>query len=868
MHMGDKAPDGDGTALGGTLDAGEASDPERAAPRPADLLGKRYRIEKLVGAGGMGSVYRALDEALGKEVALKFLDEGRADSRVVFERLCDEVILAQEVSHRNVCRTYDLEEIGDRWVVKMEYIDGETLAQRIARDGPLDVGEALVIARQIVEGLGAAHERGIIHRDLKPHNVLLEAETGRVVLMDFGLARMAELDGRSLEGIAGTPEFMAPEQARGREVDGRADLYALGCVLYYMLAGEVVFPAEGAMAAALRHVEDPPPDVRARRPEVPGWLAAIIARLLEKLPERRFADARSVLAALAGPRRRWPRLAAVGLGIAALAAAAASFAHRPAREWRPTIRELQPAHEENSDAPRWSPDGRSIAYFSDRDHTGHFRIYIDSLADGTSRPITPRGLFAIFPSWSRDGTAMFFHAEIDGHAGIHRVPIAGGAPEIVVADTFRPGAIDCGAGRLVFARADADRAGPRLVVRDAGGIERDLVRVAPGDEVLYYDCDRAGARVVYTLARHGESPPRRDVWLVGIDGSGARALTDDGKDNIAATFHPDGRSIVFMSARGGKYNIWELALAGGAPEQLTFGEGPDWTPAISPDGKSLLFQIDTTSHQIFAYGLDGSRRRLTSVVGGRALKLAASPDGRELVAGVRRGSREQVVIVPTAGGEERLLVDGRLPGFTPDGTEVVYVSAGVPGRVFAVARGGGAPRLVAELPGRPFDLYVARDRMIHVALLTADGLQAWRIPLLPGAPEREAPAPWSYVLPGAAGGWRAALQQEFGASLILHPFSVRLFGANARLEDSPARTFRAYGLAWDDDGASIVYHDRFAVHRLDLADGRDTVFARPAGQTTPVMAVSPDRQTVFMAEYVAHVRRQLVTNYGDRPRPR
>jgi serine/threonine protein kinase len=865
--MGDKAP-GDGTALGATLDAGEVSDPEPVAPRPAGLLGTRYRIENLVGAGGMGSVYRAIDEVLGKEVALKFLDERRADGAVAFERLCDEVLLAQEVSHRNVCRTYDLEEIGDRWVVKMEYVDGETLAQRIARDGPLDVAEALVIARQIVEGLGAAHERGVIHRDLKPHNVLLEADTGRVVLMDFGLARMAELDGRSVEGIAGTPEFMAPEQARGREVDGRADLYALGCVLYYMLVGEVVFPAEGAMAAALRHVEDPPPDVRSRRPEVPGWLAATIARLLEKPPERRFADARAVLAALAGPRRRWPRLAAVGLGIAAVGMAAAFFAHRLSREWRPVIRELQPAYEENSDAPRWSPDGRSIAYFSDRDHTGHFRIYVDSLADGSSRPVTPDGLFAIFPAWTRDGDAILFHAEIEGHASIHRVPVAGGAPGIVVPDTFRPGAIDCGAGRLVFTRADRDHAGVRLVMRDAGGIERDLVRVAPGDEVPYFDCDRAGARVVYTLVRHGERPPRRDIWLVGLDGSGARALTRDGR-NAAATFHPDGRSIVFMSNRGGKSNIWELPLAGGPPEQLTFGEGPDWTPAVSPDGKTLLFQIDTTSHQIFAYGLDGSRRRLTSVVGGRALKLAVSPDGRDLVMGVRRGDRDQVVIVPTAGGEERVLVDGQLPGFTPDGTEVVYVTAGAPGRVFAVARGGGgAPRLLGELPGRPFELYVARDLMIHVALFTADGLQAWRIPLPAGTPEREAPAPWSHVLPGPSSGWRAALQQEFGASLILHPFSVHLFGADARLEDSPARTFRAYALAWDADGASIVYSDRFDVHRLDLVDGRSTVIAKPAGQTTSVMAVSPDRQTVFMAEYVAHVRRQLVTNYGDRRRPR
>ncbi len=311
----------------------------------------------------MGSVYRAVDEVLGKEVALKFLDEQLAEGQASFGRLRDEVLLAQEVSHKNVCRTYDLEEVEDRWVVKMEYVDGETLAQRVARVGPLDVSKALAIARQIAEGLGAAHERGVVHRDLKPHNVLLEAATGRVVLMDFGLARMAELAGHTAEGIAGTPEFMSPEQARGREVDGRADLYALGCVLYYMLVGEVVFPAKGAMASALRHVEDPAPDVRAKRPDVPGWLAAVIARLLEKDPAGRFADAPALVAALAGPRSRRPRVAAVGLGVVALVAAGLAWrALRLRPEWRPVVRELQPSYEENSEEPVFSPDGTLIAY--------------------------------------------------------------------------------------------------------------------------------------------------------------------------------------------------------------------------------------------------------------------------------------------------------------------------------------------------------------------------------------------------------------------------------------------------------------------------------------------------------------------------
>jgi len=152
----------------------------------------------------------------------------------------------------------------------------------------------------------------VVHRDLKPQNIVIEKDTRRVVLMDFGLARLSELAGQAAEGVAGTPEFMAPEQARGREVDGRADLYALGCVLYYMLTGRVLFPAQTPMAAALRHVEDTPPDPRTVRPEIPAWLARLIVRLLDKDPARRPSDAANVAEALGGPpgggawRRFWP----------------------------------------------------------------------------------------------------------------------------------------------------------------------------------------------------------------------------------------------------------------------------------------------------------------------------------------------------------------------------------------------------------------------------------------------------------------------------------------------------------------------------------------------------------------------------------
>src|SRR5262249_12578432 len=157
-----------------------------------------------------------------------------------------------------VWRTYDLEEIEGNWLVKMEYVAGETLAARLRR-GALGADETVRIAKEICAGLGAAHRNGVVHRDLKPHNIMLEKGTGRVLLMDFGIARIAERVGQPAENVRGTPDYMSPEQARGREVDGRSDLYSLGCVLHEMLTGARPFARPTPMAAAMAHMQDPPP---------------------------------------------------------------------------------------------------------------------------------------------------------------------------------------------------------------------------------------------------------------------------------------------------------------------------------------------------------------------------------------------------------------------------------------------------------------------------------------------------------------------------------------------------------------------------------------------------------------------------------
>ncbi|MGE3547747.1 MAG: protein kinase, partial [Kofleriaceae bacterium] len=347
-------------------------------------FGPRYVIRALLGIGGMGSVYRALDLDLGVEVALKIV------SAVNPDRLRDEVRLAQKVTHPNVCRTYDLETIDGHRVVKMEYIAGETLAKRIAAGGALPIGTAVNIARAIVDGLAAAHAQGIVHRDLKPGNVMLAGE--RTVLLDFGLAQLGRVD---TDG-AGTPGYMAPEQFTGVDVDARVDLYALGCVLYEMLTGERVFGTGTAIEVARRHKSTPPPDVRDKRPEVRRWLARAVSKLLAKDPAARSAGARLLVT---GSRRR---RTLIGAGcIAAAATAAFSLAVLPgAPPWRPTIQNLE-AFDENAGGAAIAADGKRIAYPSDLGHPGEIAVFVAPLRSGIEAPrqVSPRGKRCLSPRW-------------------------------------------------------------------------------------------------------------------------------------------------------------------------------------------------------------------------------------------------------------------------------------------------------------------------------------------------------------------------------------------------------------------------------------------------------------------------------------
>jgi len=268
---------------------------------PGSLVGDRYEVHELLGRGGMGVVYRAFDRVLHDEVALKVqrADAGRDDSAAT--RFRNEVRLARQVTHPGVCRLHDGGQQGSRRWISMELVEGETVAARLAR-GRLQEAAAWDLARQAAEGLAAVHRAGIVHRDLKPLNMMVDA-SGRLRLMDFGIARTAAgSDTAAASGYAlGSPEYMSPEQARGRAADARSDVYALGVVVFELFSGRVPFHAETPVATLLLHLEAAPPlDV------LPPALGRVLGRALAKDPARRYADGGALADALRTAREGRP----------------------------------------------------------------------------------------------------------------------------------------------------------------------------------------------------------------------------------------------------------------------------------------------------------------------------------------------------------------------------------------------------------------------------------------------------------------------------------------------------------------------------------------------------------------------------------
>jgi serine/threonine-protein kinase len=264
----------------------------------ASALEGRYQVLKELGRGGMGIVFQAHDKELNEQVAIKILSPMLSNDSEALDRMKREVSAARRITHPNVIRIHDIAEAKGLHYVSMEYFYGTTLKEHIRHGGSLSLMQSYNIASQIADGLEEAHKQGVVHRDLKSQNIII-APSGHLKIIDFGLAHSAHLQGMTATGlIMGTPEYMAPEQVAGKRVDERADIYALGIILYELFTGRVPFTGDSAIAVGFMQMKDPPLPPRNINPQLPDEIEAVILKCLQKEPSARYASVGQLKSAL------------------------------------------------------------------------------------------------------------------------------------------------------------------------------------------------------------------------------------------------------------------------------------------------------------------------------------------------------------------------------------------------------------------------------------------------------------------------------------------------------------------------------------------------------------------------------------------
>lgn len=258
--------------------------------QPGGRVAGRFIVESLLGSGGMGAVYLARDEQLGEVVALKVIAGSALLDPAAADRFRREASAARRISHKNVVRIHDIGEEQGVLFLSMEYIAGESLSSLLERHGTLPLPQLRDTVAQVCSGLAAAHAAGVVHRDLKPGNILIDGSNVKII--DFGLARLAHIEGMTATGmILGTPEYMAPEQIRGKPVDARTDVYALGAVIYHALTGRPPYGGDSPIAIGFKHCTEALTPPTTLKPDVPEPWSALVVRAMAKDPSHRFASA-------------------------------------------------------------------------------------------------------------------------------------------------------------------------------------------------------------------------------------------------------------------------------------------------------------------------------------------------------------------------------------------------------------------------------------------------------------------------------------------------------------------------------------------------------------------------------------------------
>jgi hypothetical protein len=837
-----------------------------------------YEVLSPLGDGGMGEVYRARDERLSREVALKVLTPDYAADPDRLRRFEHEARAAGALNHPNLVVVFDTGRHDGSPYVVFELLDGATLRQRLG-SGPLLVRKAIEHGEQIALGLAAAHDQGIVHRDLKPENVFVTRD-GRVKILDFGLAKLrrpSEADPGSESGstatdagiVLGTAGYMSPEQVRGDAVDHRSDVFALGAVLYEMLAGQRVFQRSTTAETMTAILKEDPPPLPLLRSEVPQALARIVARCLEKRPEERFQSARDVAFALravaddayaangaqrgSGPRtgRKWAILAAA-VAVSALAAWAAYQRGRGLAAEPPRFKPLTFRRGVVGEA-RFAPDGQTIVYGAAWEGQ-HNRIYSARVDSPESRPLAvPEGDVSSISSSGEMAVILgrFYFRGLPQM--LARVPMAGGAPrqllENVVAADWSPNGQD-----LAVVRADGVRRRLEFpignVLYESPVYAISFPRVSPrGDRVAFLQFQTGGARVetvdrqgvLSTLSRGRHAfglawaPDGDEVWFT--EWGALYAVSLDGRERLLARF-PGAVTINDVSRHKrvlltlAQYQSPLMARLPGAHEEreLSWFDASQ-VAALSKDGSTLLFtdrasaasvQNNINETATYLRPTDGS----SAVRLGDGMALALSQDEKWALS-MAVGPPPRLMLLPTGPGVPKTIPLGDLavlanatllPG------DRVLISGEAPSepiRVFVQDLDGRNRRMLTP-PGFVLCTPISPDARLAVVIKTDDrpmllSIDDGEIRPLAGALPQEGAVGWS-----ADGRWVYVSSKGVEIPARIDRIEIASGRREPWKEMKPgdATAFAGFtGLAFTPDGKSYAYSFHRILCGLYLVEG-------------------------------------------------
>ena len=685
------------------------------------LLGKQlanYKIEKLLGAGGMGEVYLARDSKLDRLVALKILPWHFVADKERSNRFQREARALSALNHPNLVTVYEVGEADGLHFIAMEYVEGQTLSS--LRD-KLSFRELLAHVAQVAEALAAAHQAGVVHRDIKPENIMVRRD-GYVKVLDFGLAKLTEAlaagskhDGAKTQlGIAmGTLAYMSPEQAAGEQIDHRTDIWSLGVVLYELATGQKPFLGETRQATVNAILSSEPNAATNIDHSLPSELDLILKKALEKDRELRYqtgsdyrADIRRLLriidsaATSSNPtsittssesfiRSSWPLVTVAVLLVVGIPLGLYFIWARPvAPDWSRALHQQLTNQPGTEFFPALAPDGENFVY--SREQEGNFDLFLQRVGGTNVQPLTPNTPSdETEPAYSPKGDRIAFHST-RGPAGIYLMEATGENVKLVTPDCHHPSwspdgkEIVCStAGRSIPTTRPVNTSALWIV-----DVESGAKRLLCENDALHPAWSPNGSRIAFWFMP--PSAGRGDIATISKDGGPIEVITKDASTNWNPVWSPDGRFLYFASDRSGNMGFWRIAIdentgkALGEPEAVVTPSTFNRHLSFSRDGRRMLYVQTDREANIGAVRFDPKQEQIVGepfwvTRGDRQLSRPdLSADGSRFVMRVMRRTQDDVIVVDRDGGDWRDITNDkffdRYPRWSPDGKQIAFAS--------------------------------------------------------------------------------------------------------------------------------------------------------------------------------------------------